>query len=44
MAHAAAAGAGVTVQQALDEVVPQSTAIGAGRLTGQDSGADRTSQ
>ncbi|GGO03068.1 oxidoreductase [Microbispora bryophytorum] len=33
MAHSVAAGAGVTAQQALDEVVPQSMGISTGRVT-----------
>jgi NAD(P)-dependent dehydrogenase (short-subunit alcohol dehydrogenase family) len=40
MAHAVAAGAGVTAQQALDEVVPQSMAISTGRITEAGEVAD----
>ncbi|GAA5192349.1 SDR family oxidoreductase [Rugosimonospora acidiphila] len=39
-AHAVAAGAGVTPQQALDEVVPQSMAISTGRITEPGEVAD----
>jgi len=39
-AHAVAAGAGVTAQQALDEVVPQTMAISTGRITEPGEVAD----
>ncbi|MFG1708704.1 SDR family NAD(P)-dependent oxidoreductase [Nonomuraea sp. M3C6] len=39
-AHAVAAGAGVTAQQALDEVVPQSMGISTGRITEPGEVAD----